>query len=395
METIIHYKPGASFIDPQCFKYFTKWFDHLKYKNLSCEFGVPKELLFRSEFGSSPVCLSIYEIRNALKLLYKLNDNKNVYTYRGHPIVRVKIFGIVRKVSDNEKFFKFLIQDDSHTIHCLLWKNDFVKINHGELPLKWSENVLVSAFIKQMDSTRILDVFEISIFNIKCESLKEELKYMQLRDNHRNYLEKRQVKNSILSYWVIVKVANINGNETESVDLKTITSLDTIVSLLSERLIGFLRSDRKVLVDLSEIINSEVLDCIVEKKVVLPCSTSSNENVCFQNSQLVLDIALSRLLRECIILKMKPKVSQMPDEIWSMPKIYVPFNDIKLRREITMNIGSSKPPLTTEVLEMMFASFERSVLKCKMNSMHLKHVLDELMHDSEIFMIDNYWNLAS
>ena len=212
MQAILNYKPGSVFIDPACFHYFTEIFDGPEYRNLVCEFGVPKELLFKSEFGSTPVCLSIYEIRNSLKFLYKLKSNKLVFHYRGHPIVRVKVFGMVRKIVDNDSFYKFLLQDDSHIMNCLLWKNDFVNIKHGELPLEFGQDVIVSAFIKQMDSTRILDVFEISVFkdNEKSLSLNEELNYMKLRVKHREYLDGRQVKSSIVSYWPVKTEAKVS-----------------------------------------------------------------------------------------------------------------------------------------------------------------------------------------
>ena len=379
MQSLLNYVPGGSFIDPECFHFWTSS-SSSETEYYECEFGISQDKVYKSEFGHRPICLSIYEIRNSLKLLHKLKDNKLVFSFRNHPIMRVKVFGLIRQVSDFEKYYKCFVQDDSHTINCLLWKNDFVSVKTGKLPPVWGDFVLLSAFIKQMDSSRILDIYEISLFHKKSQSLAEEVKYLELRNQHRNFLNTRKVKQTIMSYWPVCSRLTVINETIEDETEPTPVSLDSCVESKSEELMGFFTILDKHLISIEEIIETKFFDIFRQVKIILPRSLQPETVTPVSNAIFILDCVLFHLVSENLIVKVE-KESKLPE-------IYVPFNDKVFVQSILSSVKETKPAPTAEILIQMLPGIERTEFKVKLDSNHLRKVVAE-MEENCLLMITN------
>ena len=415
MQSLLNYVPQASFIDPKCFHFWTRASAPSNVESgeggFYCQFGVPKDMICKSEFGSRAVCMNIYEIRNSLSLLCKLDDNKLVFSYRHHPIMRVKVFGLIRQVSDYEKYYKCFVQDDSHTINCLIWKNDFVSVKSGKLPPAWGDFVLFSAFIKQMESSRILDIYEISLFREKSQSLKEEVKYLELRNQHRKFLNSRRVKQTIVSYWPVCAASlvtdkpitgkiNLNQPITDRNESSPLTitdgsksnepiivqhespplSLDSCIEKKSVELMSFFAVLGKHLFSIEEIIETEFFSTFSAVRIVLPVAPDNQMSSPISNGIFILDCVLFHLQSENLIVKV--------EKVGSLPAVYVPSNDVIFVQSILSFVKETKPAPSLDILIQMLPGIDRSQVKVKLDSNHLRKVVN-VMEERCLLIITN------
>ncbi|KAG9324032.1 hypothetical protein KVV02_004709 [Mortierella alpina] len=95
----------------------------------------PQVLWGLDPFLHTPMQLMLFQV----KALAPVPDMDGVYTHRGHPVRKVEVLGVVRRVHRAPKMFVYTLDDGTDTLPCIIWIPDRLQSLRDTSAVPWLE----------------------------------------------------------------------------------------------------------------------------------------------------------------------------------------------------------------------------------------------------------------